>query len=155
MKTNKHFYIIFLFSFFLLSGITYNYAIVINNFERVPNSEFFNFDKVLHYIKHNSFVYILLCLGIITYKLTTVINIIVNGFMLGMYLISMIQFGGGAFLIHGLPELIALYIGAYIGFSDIEEIISDKIKFITYFVLGEFLIILAAFLETYCTPIFF
>ncbi|EGQ3110281.1 hypothetical protein G9M05_002677, partial [Staphylococcus pseudintermedius] len=140
---------------FLFVGIIYNNVADINSFTRVSNDEFFNFKKVIHYIKINGFVYILLCLGLITYKITTVINIIINGFMLGMYLIPMLQIGGLSFLIHGFPELTGLYIGAYIGFSSLDDILDNKMKYFAMLLIGFALIVLAAVIETYLTPIVF
>ncbi|HHU6750723.1 TPA: stage II sporulation protein M [Staphylococcus pseudintermedius] len=155
MKINRNHIIFTLYISFLLLGIAYNYFTNINSFSRVSNDDFFNFKKVLHYIRNNGFVYILLCLGLITYKITTIINIVINGFLLGMYLIPMIQIGGIAFLLHGFPELSALYIGAYIGFSNLNNILSYKMKYFVWFLLGWVLIVIAAIIETYLTPIVF
>ncbi|QHW38022.1 stage II sporulation protein M [Staphylococcus ursi] len=155
MNVKKHYTILSLYIFFLLLGIMYNHFTDINDYVRVSNECFFNFNKVIHYVKNNGFVYLLLCLGLITYRVTTVINIIVNGFMLGMYFIPMIQIGGFAFLLHGIPELTALYIGAYIGFSSIQGILDDKKKYLVMFLMGNLLIVIAALIETYLTPLVF
>lgn len=90
-----------------------------------------------------------------TYKITTVINIIINGFMLGMYLIPILQIGGLSFLIHGFPELKGLYIGAYIGFSSLDDILDNKMKYFAMLLIDFALIVLAAVIETYLTPIVF
>lgn len=155
MRINKHHVILIIYIVFLLLGIIYNHFTDVNNFTRVSNDEFFSFKKVMHYIQNNGFVFILLCLGLITYKITTVINIVINGFLLGMYLIPMVQIGGLSFLLHGVPELTGLYIGAYIGLSSMDNILINKMKYFVLFLLGFVLIVIAAIIETYLTPIVF
>ncbi|EGQ1726084.1 hypothetical protein D3G13_06950, partial [Staphylococcus pseudintermedius] len=60
MKINKYNAIFIIYIVFLFVGIIYNNVADINSFTRVSNDEFFNFKKVIHYIKINGFVYILL-----------------------------------------------------------------------------------------------
>ncbi|HAR5884499.1 TPA: hypothetical protein I1582_002397, partial [Staphylococcus pseudintermedius] len=53
------------------------------------------------------------------------------------------------------PELTGLYIGAYIGFSSLDDILDNKMKYFAMLLIGFALIVLAAVIETYLTPIVF
>ncbi|MDT4012767.1 stage II sporulation protein M [Staphylococcus simulans] len=67
----------------------------------------------------------------------------------------MIKYGGLSFLIHATPEMLGLFIGAYIGLSNWGDIKNNYNQYLSLFILGIILIIFAGALETYITPIFY
>ncbi|MGD6772296.1 M48 family metallopeptidase [Staphylococcus simulans] len=66
----------------------------------------------------------------------------------------MIKYGGLSFLIHATPEMLGLFIGAYIGLSNWGDIKNNYNQYLSLFILGIILIIFAGAFETYITPFF-
>jgi len=125
-------------------------------YENTPTKEsnFLSFSMYLHLLKVNFFVYFLLIMGVFTFKITTIINIISNGIVLGVYTPLLFKYKVISFFIHAPFELTGLFLGAYIGFSNWKEIKYNKKKYITIFSVGCILILIAGFLENYVTPLF-
>lgn len=153
---NKRIIYFITLSYFITMILTMFISIGIDNdISQAKSSNSFTMDRYLFLIKSNLFVYLLLILGLITFKVTTIINIISNGISMGYFLPFLIKYGGFSFLIHAIPELLGLFIGAYIGLSKWSDIKVENKKYIFLFITGILLILISGILETYVTPIFY
>src|SRR5699024_3143376 len=124
-------------------------------------SNFLSFSMYLHLLKVNFFVYFLLIMGVFTFKITTIINIISNGIVLGVYTPLLFKYKVVSFFIYALFELTFIFFVVYIYFlcyyicfSYWIEIKYNKKKYITIFSVRCILILIARFLENYVTPLF-
>lgn len=117
-----------------------------------------SFSTFLSIFINNIKVFIILLTGIILWKIPTVINLISNGAVLGYflggissnYLMNVLP----PLLIHGVPELISFFIASYIAFIGKERFVQHKILNIGLLFSGVIILLLAAFLETYISPIY-
>lgn len=106
-------------------------------------------------LKNNSFVFLLLLLGSVTFGFLTYINIATNAVNIAFSTYWFIELGGLSisFLIHGVPEYISFFLAALLGLKPIQyHLINKKISLIILFT-GVFLVILGSYLETYVSPL--
>jgi len=150
--------------------------ISINNLSKINDKELskykpkinFNFPSIL---SNNLKVIFLMLAGAITFGLSTFINLLFNGFNVGMLIGSIFQTNeplkviAGFILPHGIFEIPAMLISAVAGFKipyevtlyllDKKEkpITEEDIKvFLKLAMISIILIIIAAFIEVYITP---
>jgi len=150
--------------------------ISINNLSKINDKELskykpkinFNFPSIL---SNNLKVIFLMLAGAITFGLSTFINLIYNGFNVGLLIGSIFQTNeplkviAGFILPHGIFEIPAILISAVAGFKipyeitlyllDKKEkpITEEDIKvFLKLAIISIILIVIAAFIEVYITP---
>lgn len=119
------------------------------------NSEFISLQTFFEILKNNSFVFLLLLLGSVTFGFLTYINIATNAVNIAFSTYWFIELGGLSisFLIHGVPEYISFFLAALLGLKPIQyHLINKKISLIILFT-GVFLVILGSYLETYVSPL--
>jgi stage II sporulation protein M len=96
--------------------------------------------------------------GFFLLKIPTVINLVSNGSTLGFFLggISLDKLIDvlPPLLIHGIPEITGFIIAAYLVFLGKEKFIENKKFNFNLLLFGILIIFIAAFLETYISPIF-
>src|SRR5699024_12205020 len=90
-------------------------------YENTPTKEsnFLSFSMYLHLLKVNFFVYFLLIMGVFTFKITTIINIISNGIVLVFYTPLLFKYKVVSFFNHSSFVLSTLFFCAYIVFFNL------------------------------------
>jgi len=150
--------------------------ISINNLSKINDKDLSNFKPKINFnfpiiLTNNLKVIFLMLAGAITFGLSTFINLIYNGFNVGLLIGSIFQTNeplkviAGFILPHGIFEIPAMLISAVAGFKIPYEVtlylLDKKEKPITNEDIKEFLklslisiilIIIAAFIEVYITP---
>jgi uncharacterized membrane protein SpoIIM required for sporulation len=161
---------ILIFSIGFISGITSinDFSKNHNNKEELSQNLEFNFPTILI---NNLKVTFLMLSGSITFGLSTFINLMFNGFNVGVLVGSTfltnepLKLIAGFILPHGIFEIPAMLISAVAGFKIPYEIIQylrdkkekplteeDIKEFLKLAVISIILIIIAAFIEVYITP---
>ncbi|WP_191559880.1 stage II sporulation protein M [Metabacillus idriensis] len=158
MNLKKNFKItIILYIVGLIFGIFIGELINLNLNKIEYSSDPNNLATTWYIITRNLTVFIILLSGVVLFKIPTIINLIFNGSVLGFMLSGLptkdLFLYIAAILIHGIPELIGLFIAAAISFSGYKGFIDNKKKGLTLLLLGVTLIIIAGFIETYISPI--
>lgn len=143
----------------LILGISVGELINLNleKIDSTPNPD--RLGTTFFIMKRNLIVFIILLSGIILFKIPTIINLIFNGSILGFMLSGIPEkelfVNIIAILIHGIPELIGFFIAAAIAFNGYEDFVNNKRRGFKILLFGITLIVLAAFLETFISPIVF
>ncbi|TQE88078.1 stage II sporulation protein M [Ureibacillus terrenus] len=119
---------------------------------------YISFNTFLKIFFNNIKVFIIILTGFFLLKIPTVINLVSNGSTLGFFLggISLDKLIDvlPPLLIHGIPEIAGFIIAAYLVFLGKEKFIENKKFNFNLLLFGILIIFIAAFLETYISPIF-
>ncbi|WP_292460153.1 stage II sporulation protein M [Methanothermococcus sp.] len=148
----------------------------INNLSKINNGDLPNFKPKIQFnfpfiLTNNLKVIFLMLAGSITFGLSTFINLIFNGFNVGVLIGSTFQTNeplkliAGFILPHGIFEIPAMLISAVAGFKIPYEVIQylrdkkekpiteeDIKEFLKLALISIVLIVIAAFVEVYITP---
>jgi len=95
--------------------------------------------------------------GIFLFKIPTIISLISNGLSFGFYYAGIRSHGISSItiLLHAIPGLSAVFIGALIVFKGLMYYRNNKVQFVKAIFFSEFLLLMAAALENYITPNYF
>jgi len=159
--------------FILLSSLLYITSIIVSYVTLEWNATKGVF-KVLSFIdilENNTQVILIILTGILTFGITSLLNIISNGFLLGGNIKIAIKSGASLYNIlillfpHGIFEIPAIIIAGAAGFKIPYEIIrylagkkeqiltkEDIKEYLTLALISIILIVIAAFVEAYITP---
>lgn len=124
------------------------------NFESTNTIEFNNRDIFIYILTNNIKVYVVLFLGLFLLRIPTYVTLIYNAFILGFAFSAINSFSTAlSILAHGIFEIVAFIISATIAFNSYEHIKKNKFPFALLFTCGLLLLIVAALVETYVSPI--
>ncbi|MCI0768162.1 stage II sporulation protein M [Bacillus sp. TL12] len=144
--------------FFSVYTITSCVSLIFLDYKVSPmkdfNEDYISFQTFIYILRNNLFVFLLLLLGTITFGILTLTNIISNAIMLGVATKGILELGPISFpiLIHGIPEFLSFFLAANFGLKPINYHFSNYKKSIKICFIGFILVISAALIEAYISP---
>lgn len=121
---------------------------------RVPNESFSNVNTFIEILTNNSKVLLILASGLILFRIPTVLNLIVNGGILGLVMNGLksdhlLSTHILSLLAHGIVEILAFLLVAMIALAGIPYIKKNRGVSLLFVMASVVLLVVAAFIETF------
>ncbi|MGG1698000.1 stage II sporulation protein M [Bacillus zhangzhouensis] len=142
-----------LFASTLLVSLLIFYAVGVN-LDSTEVLEFQNKNIFFYIVTNNLKVFLVIILGLFLYRIPTYITLMYNAVILAFALSALTHVLMFLSIIaHGIFEMLAFIIAGSVAFNKYEDVMSNKMKFIFISFVGILLILIAAVIETYISPI--